>query len=102
LYFYRDMRKSNTQPLGEIIHEYLKALDIDNKLQEVRLIDSWPEVVGVTIANRTARLYVKNRVLFVYMNSSVARSELLRIRTGLVKGLNDRAGVKVIEDIIIR
>ena len=96
------MRKSNTQPLGEVIHEYLKALDIDIKLQEVRLIDSWPDVVGVTIAKRTSRLYIKNHVLFVYLNSSVARSELLRIRTGLVKGLNDRAGVKVIDDIVIR
>jgi len=96
------MRKSNTQPLGEVIHEYLKALDIDNKLQEVRLIDSWPDIVGITIAKRTSRLYIKNRVLFVYLNSSVARSELLRIRTGLIKGLNDRAGVKVIDEIVIR
>jgi predicted nucleic acid-binding Zn ribbon protein len=96
------MRKSNTQPLGEVIHDYLKALDIDNKLQEIRLIDSWPKVVGIAVAKKTDRLFIKNKVLFVYLNSSIVRSELLRIREGLIKALNDQAGIKLIEDIVLR
>jgi hypothetical protein len=96
------MRKSNTQPLREVIHEYLKALDIDNKLQEVRIIDGWTEVVGITVAKKTARLHIKNRVLFVYLNSSIVRVELLRIKEGLIKALNDKAGAKVIDDVVIR
>ena len=96
------MRKSNTQPISEVIHDYLKALDIEGKLQEVRLIDSWSEIVGTAIAKKTLRLNIKNRVLFVYLNSSIVRTELLRIREGLVKALNDRAGTKVIDEIVIR
>jgi len=96
------MRKSNTQPLGEVIHDYLKALDIDNKLQEIRLIDSWPKVVGISVSKKTDRLFIKNRVLFVYLNSSIVRSELLRIREGLIKALNDKAGTKIIDDIVLR
>jgi hypothetical protein len=96
------MRKSNTQPLGEVIHDYLKALDIDNKLQEIRLIDSWPNIVGIAVAKKTDRLYLKNRVLFVYLNSSIVRNELLRIREGLIKALNDKAGLKLIDDIVLR
>ena len=96
------MRKSNTQAIGEVIHDYLKALDIEGKLQEIRLVDSWPEVVGSAIAKKTSRLHIKNKVLFVYLNSSVVRSELLRIREGLVKALNDRAGEKVINEIVLR
>jgi hypothetical protein len=88
--------------LSSVIHEYLKALDIENKLQEVRLIEGWPEVVGLIIAKKTARLYLKNRVLFVYLNSSVVRSELLRIREGLIKALNEKAGGKIIDDIVMR
>jgi len=96
------MRKSNTQPLGDVIHEYLKSLDIDNKLQEMRIIDSWPDIVGITIAKKTARLFIKNHKLFVYLNSSIVRNELIRIREGLVKALNDKAGLKVIYEIVIR
>jgi predicted nucleic acid-binding Zn ribbon protein len=96
------MRKSNTQPLGEVIHEYLKAMDINNKLKEVRFFDSWPDIVGIAIAKKTTKMLIKNRVLFIYMNSSVARSELLHLRQGLVKALNDRAGEKMIDEIVIR
>ena len=96
------MRKSNTQPLGEVIRDYMKALDIDNKLQEIRLVDSWPKVVGITVAKKTDRLFIKNRVLFVYLNSSIVRCELLRIREGLIKALNDHAGIKLIDEIVLR
>jgi len=96
------MRKSNTQTIGAVISEYLKALDIDHKLQEIRLMDSWPNVVGLTIAKKTDKLYIKNRVLFVYMNSSIMRSELLRIRESLPKALNEMAGAKIIEEVVIR
>jgi hypothetical protein len=96
------MRKSNTQPLGAIIREYIKVLDIDKKLNEVRLTDSWPEVVGIAIAKKTSRLVVKNRVLFVYLNSSIVRNELMRIRESLPKALNDKAGLSVVDEVVIR
>jgi predicted nucleic acid-binding Zn ribbon protein len=96
------MRRSNTQTLGEVIREYLKTLDIENKLNEVRLIDSWPEIVGTVLAKRTSRLNIKNRVLFVSTLSSVVRSELLLIRQGLVKALNEKAGASVIDEIVFR
>jgi predicted nucleic acid-binding Zn ribbon protein len=96
------MRKSNTQPLGEVIRDYLKALDIDKKLMEVRLMESWPNVVGLAIAKKTDKLYIKNRVLFVYLNSSIVRTELLRIRESLPKALNERVGAKIIDEVVIR
>lgn len=96
------MRKSNTQPLGEVIHDYLKSIDAGKKLQEMRLIDSWPKVVGLSIAKKTANLYIKNRVLFVFLNSSIVRTELLRIRESLPKALNERAGENVIDEVVIR
>ncbi len=96
------MRKSNTQPLKDVIGEYLKALDIDNKLLEVRLIDSWPEIVGIIIARKTDRLFIKNHVLFVYLNSSIVRSELFRIREGLIKALNEKVGDNIINEIVLR
>jgi hypothetical protein len=96
------MRRSNTQNIGEVLKAYLKALDIDHKLDEVRLIDSWPLVVGQALAKKTSRLYVKNRVLFVYTDSSVVRSELMLIREGLVNALNNKAGASVIDELVIR
>jgi predicted nucleic acid-binding Zn ribbon protein len=94
--------RGQTEPVGSILREYLKAYDIENKLNEVRLIDSWPDVVGIQIAKRTEKLLVKNRVLFVYLKSSIVRAELLRIREALPEALNKKAGANVIDDIVIR
>ncbi len=97
------MKRSNTQHFGEVLQQYLQAIDIHGKLKEIRLIDSWPLVVGVMIARKTNRMTINKRVLFVYMASSVAKSELLLLdKKGIVKALNEQAGMVLIDDIVIR
>ena len=76
------MRKKNTQKIDDVIQEYLKALKIDDKLKEVKLIKSWDEVVGKTIARST--------------------NELFMLREGLKKALNDKVGEEVIDEIILK
>lgn len=96
------MRKSYTQSIRDVINEMMKANGMDRRLKESRIINSWPQVVGAAIAKRTARLYISKNVLFVYMNSSVAKQELLMLREGLTKMLNDRVGEKIIDEIVFR
>ncbi len=96
------MRKKNTQKLGEVIQEYLDALKIDDKLKEVRLIRSWDTMVGKTIARSTKEIYIKDRKLFVKLNSSVIRNELFMIRDGLKNALNEQAGESIIDEVILK
>ena len=96
------MRKKNTQKIEDVIKEYLKALNIDGKLKEVNLIKSWDDIVGKTIARSTTDIYIKDRKLFVRLNSSVIRNELFMLRDGLKKALNDRAGEQLIDEIILK
>jgi predicted nucleic acid-binding Zn ribbon protein len=96
------MRRKNTQALGEVIQKYLEAMDIDGKLKEVRLIKSWESVVGKMISNKTNKLFIKDKKLFVYLSSSIARSELSMIKDDLVTRLNQQAGEEVIEDIVLK
>jgi len=96
------MRRKNSQALGEVIQRYLEALDIDDKLKEVRLIKSWESLVGKMISNKTNKMYIKDKKLFVYLNSSIARNELSMVRDDLVKRLNEQAGGEIIEDIVLK
>jgi len=96
------MRRKNTQKLNEVIEKYLEALDVNGKLKEVRLIRSWEEVVGSLIARKTDRIFIREGVLFVYMNSSIARSELSMVRESLVEKLNQKAGGQVIRDMVLK
>lgn len=96
------MRKKNTQKIDDVIKEYLKALKIDDKLKEVQLIKSWDDIVGKTIARSTNNIFIKDRKLFVKLNSSVIRNELFMLRDGLKKALNDKAGEEIIDEIILK
>ncbi|MCB0397610.1 MAG: DUF721 domain-containing protein [Flavobacteriales bacterium] len=96
------MRKSNEQSLGEVIKELLKSSGLDKKLAQHKLIEGWAEVVGETIARHTLEVKIFDDKLYVKMNSSVIREELNYVKSGLVQKLNELAGEKLIEDIVIR
>jgi len=95
------MKRSNTQPLKEVIHEYIEALKLSQKLHEVSLISSWERVVGQTIARATKDIYIKDRKLFVILNSSVIRSELSMIKIPLAERLNQEVGADVIDELVL-
>lgn len=96
------MRKSDTQKLGEVIREYLKQMMIDNKLKEISTVRSWEELMGKPVAERTRNIYVKNKVLFIELKSSVLRNELIMMRQNIIDRINEKAGERIIEKIVIR
>ncbi len=95
------MRKSNTQPIHEVIHELLRELNIDRKLKEVGIVSEWESLMGKTVAVRTSNIYIRNRILYVNVTSSVLRNELLMMRNDIVKKLNERAGEVVVEQMVV-
>jgi predicted nucleic acid-binding Zn ribbon protein len=96
------MRKSDTQKLGEIIREYLEQMMIDKKLKEVSTIRAWEELMGKPVAERTRNIYVKNKVLFIELKSSVLRNELIMMRQTIIDKINERAGENIIEKMVVR
>jgi predicted nucleic acid-binding Zn ribbon protein len=97
------MKRTHAVPLGEILHDFFKENPLLRQtMLEVRIQRTWGELVGPMIFRSTKNLFVKNRVLHVFLNSSVVRNELLLHRKQLLKSLNEYAGEEVIVDIIIR
>jgi predicted nucleic acid-binding Zn ribbon protein len=96
------MRKSQTQKIGDVIRECLREMQIDRKLKEVGLVAQWESMMGRTVAIRTDRIYVKNRILYVHVTSSVLKNELLMMRQEIINKLNENAGERLIENMVIR
>ena len=96
------MRKNNETKLGDAIRAYLKAMGLDRKLKENQLINSWESTLGKAVANSTEKMYINNRVLFVQLNSSLIRQELLMMKTALIARLNQNVGEQIIVDIVLR
>jgi len=96
------MRRSDTQTIAEVIQAYLKELRIDKKIKEIAVINQWEEIIGKTIARSTKDIYIKDKTLFVYLRSSVVRSELLIVREGIINAINQKAGEELVTDIVLR
>ena len=96
------MKKTKTQPLKEVIQQYVEALKMKQKLTEVNLLSSWEKLVGVTINRATRDIYIKDRKLFVKLNSSVIRNELHNLKDPLIQKLNEEVNSNVIDDIILK
>lgn len=96
------MKRSEAKALNELLQDVFSAQNLDQHLHEMQLMEAWEEIAGSVVKRFTKRLYVKDRVLFVSLTSSVARQELQMKRAELLKGLNDKIGIEVIKDIIFR
>ncbi len=96
------MKRKNEYSLKEVIEQLIKTYRMESKLDETQLISSWEKVTGGIFAKHTEHLSIKNKILFVKMDSAVLRSELAMARSKLVDMLNKEIGKKIIEDIVFR
>lgn len=96
------MRRTKTQLMGELLEEFFRRPYIAAKVAEGKLPDTWRTVVGDRIANETTELKLENHILHVRIRSSVLRQELFYQRDALRDALNEQAGVRLINAVIIR
>jgi hypothetical protein len=96
------MRRSKTITLAEAVNDFIKEMNLGEKLSEASLINSWEETVGKAISSRTTKIFIRDHTLDVHLSSSVVRNELLMLREALKEKLNQKAGSEVIKEIVLR
>lgn len=97
------MKRTNAQSIGELLKQfYEEHPQIRQKLLETGIQRAWHEMLGHTVSHATRTLYIKDRTLYVSVNSSVLRNELFLHRESILRRLNERVGEEVICRIIIR
>lgn len=94
------MRKPNDITLKEGIGKLLNVYKLQSKFDETSVVALWPELMGTAIANRTTRIYVSQSKLFIRIESSVIKNELLMVKSGIIQKINERAGSEVITDMV--
>ena len=96
------MERKDVRKIDSLLQKFVKANGLENGLAEYRLMRSWNELLGITIAKKTRSLRIQNRKLYVSLYSSVVRNELSLIKDELIPKLNEAAGMKVIDDLVLR
>ena len=92
-------RTSNEAPLKEVLDRWLKAYGYDGKMKEMDVLEAWPEMMGTAVANRTSEIYIKNKKLFLKMDSSVMREELSYGKDVIIQRVNEKAGAEIITNV---
>jgi hypothetical protein len=57
-------------------------------------------MMGTTISSRTKRLYVKDRVLYIEIESAPLRNELVNAKSKMILRINEDMGTSVIDDVV--
>lgn len=92
-------RYGEGQPLKEVIDKLMKAYGMEAKMKEFDIINSWSELMGPAVAHRTKEISIRNKILYLKIDSSVMREELLVGKQIIIDRINDFSGKKMIEDI---
>ena len=94
------MRKPNDVTVKDAISKMLDVYRLRRKFDETSILSVWPEIMGTAIANRTKQIYIHDKKLFLRIESSVIKNELVMVRQGIIQKLNEHAGTEVITDMI--
>lgn len=93
-------RNGQVSSFKDALQEMLKHTQMHGKFQEARLIASWSEVLGEAIAEKTLRLFIKDRVLYAEFSSAPLKKELLMAKAKIMVQLNKQVGENVIDEVI--
>lgn len=97
------MFKKNAQPLSEALSDFFNENStLKVKMAEHRAVRGWREVLGEGVSKYTGDVYFSRNVLYVHLTSAVLRAELMMNKEGLIRKLNDYAGIPLVRDIIMR
>lgn len=98
------MRRREPVRLGDVLDDFFASTPtIARKIAEARIPDLWPAIVGDLVASYTTRIEIqRGGRLFVYVSSSVVRSELFMRRATLCDAINAALGREVVSTVIIK
>lgn len=95
------MSINSDRTLGEVIRELIETYRLEGKLNELKVVHAWESVVGTMIAKHTKDIYIRNKKLFVKVDSPALKNELIYSTSVILENLNKEAGTQVIEEIIL-
>lgn len=96
------MDRKEVKKIDSLLQQFVKSNRLERGLAEYRLMKSWKDLLGITVAKKTKSLKIQNRKLFVTLHSSVVANELSLIKESLIPKLNEAAGMDVIDDVVLR
>ena len=97
-----DWRNTKEKPLKEVIEQFLKNYNIEEKVTQARLESAWEKMMGSVISKYTQELFLHNKVLHIRLSSSSLREELNYAKDKIISHINKEIGKEIIKDVVLR
>ena len=96
------MKKTGPKKLDIAISSLVEDLGIALKIEQSKILDDWPAIVGEQIAKVTTAERLEAGKLFVHVTRSTWRNELIFLKADLIAKINAYVNREIVKDIIFR
>ena len=88
--------------LSSVIRKILKNPKLSRRLDDIRIIEIWDEIIGKNLQKYVTDSKVYKGKLYIKLKSSTLRNEFSFKKSDILKQINTRFGKKIIVDIIFK
>ena len=92
---------SEIQHIGSAIQHMLREFHLKAKFDEANVVASWERLVGKPIAKRTKKVFVRNKVVFVELDSPSMKHDLNMHKAQILSILRKEFGEDSVGEIVI-
>ena len=96
------MKRTKAQPIGVLLDNLFKSPNVARKIAEGSLPHVWREVTGEVVAANTRQVRFVRGTLYVHIASSILRSELMMQREALVRSINKKLEMELVQSVVIQ
>ncbi len=97
------MTSSNgPRPLGDVLKEVIDQLDVQEEIDEARVVETWATLAGEEINGVTESVWMKDSTLYVKITSAAWRQELHMNRRKWRERVNGALETNPVEEIVFR
>lgn len=80
-------------------NQFLKEENLEHTYKQKQLIVNWEKVMGKTIANRTTKIFFKDKILFVKLSSAPLKQEMQNSKEKFLELVSDEIGSGEVKDV---
>jgi len=93
------MSGKNELSLKEAIDRFIDQYNLKIKFEERKLTEAWQEIAGELIDKHTTDLYIKDKILYISVNSPVVKQELMFLKSRMKVVINRYFAKELIHEI---
>ncbi len=98
----RDRKNTNHPSMKILIDKLIRSYGLESKMQELDVMSEWENIVGKMIARHTKDIQIKNKMLYITLDSAPLKHELLMSKTRIIELVNEKSGKVLVEDVFIK